>query len=348
MRTGFSPARCIALGVALGFAGFALGQSSTNSSLATYGANPVGSVLPSGGSPSGGPSSGGVSGSVDASSPGITVNDLAGASGASVVNGAVTAVPTGGGGGSHGSGGQSAAFNAGASSFQVSSSGWGNGSAMPQPQGFGASMPSGSMHSARGAAKSSSGSPAPAATTSKAALSALRSQNPGIASRLAKQNLSGAPASTMVPGGHATSSSKSENSTTSGVTGGQSGGEGSYSTGFPDSTKGTAMLSPPDLADNLALSFTPTTDHSFPDLADHGFLKPTLQVSGRYSSRKKNNEDLYSRIEDRIRAYQEAAAPKNGLEKTKKSTSHGFQNPFAEKPFGDEFGPKKPTSDSNF
>ncbi len=346
MCTGFSPARCIALGVALGFAGFALGQSSTNSSLASYGANPMGSVLPPGGSPSGGSSSGGVSGSVDASSPGITVNDLAGPSGASAVNGAVTAVPTGGGGGSHGSGGQPAAFNAGGSSFQVSSSGWGNRSAMPQPQGFGASMPSGSMHSARGAAKSSSGAAAPA---SKAALSALGSQNPGIASRLAKQNLSGAPASTMVPGGHATSSSNSEDSTTSGVTGGQSGGGGSsYTTDFPDSTKGTAMLSPPDLADNPPLTFTPTVNHSFPDLADHEFLKPTLRVSGRYSSRKKNNEDLYSRIEDRIRAYQEAAAPKNGLEKTKKSTSYHFENPFAEKPFGDEFGPKKPTSDSNF
>jgi len=110
-----------------------------------------------------------------------------------------------------------------------------------------------------------------------------------------------------------------------------------------------ALLSPPDPGTTSVFSFSPSTTHAFPDLADYQFLKPDLHGGNLFSSREKKEEDLYRRIESRLRGYQEASYSKNGLKKTKKksSTPSAFENPFARKPFGDEFGLKKQSSSSS-
>lgn len=50
---------------------------------------------------------------------------------------------------------------------------------------------------------------------------------------------------------------------------------GDYSKDFPDSTKGTALLSPPDSTAS-PLDWTPGLNFSFPDFAEQSFLKPSL------------------------------------------------------------------------
>lgn len=49
----------------------------------------------------------------------------------------------------------------------------------------------------------------------------------------------------------------------------------SYSTDFPDSTKGTALLSPPDLTGS-PLDWTPALDYAHFDFAEQQFLEPSL------------------------------------------------------------------------
>jgi hypothetical protein len=76
-------------------------------------------------------------------------------------------------------------------------------------------------------------------------------------------------------------------------------GAGSYTTDFPDSTKGTAVLSPPDHADQL-FAFAPMFSTEFPDLADPKSLVPSLHAEDP-SSRLENKLDVYQRIEQRLR-----------------------------------------------
>lgn len=106
--------------------------------------------------------------------------------------------------------------------------------------------------------------------------------------------------------------------------------------GFPDSTKGEALLSPPDAGTASVFSFAPSVSEEFPDLADREFLRPTFRVGPGESGGNGQKEDLYQRIESRLRKYREAdEGPKNGLKK-KKTKPKPFENPFATKPFGDE------------
>jgi hypothetical protein len=93
---------------------------------------------------------------------------------------------------------------------------------------------------------------------------------------------------------------------------GKSGGE-SYTTDFPDSTKGTAQVSPPDPAGTPLFSFDTTMDTEFPDLAQREFLVPTLHV-GAEGTEQKKEQDLYKRIEQRLESYRtEYEARRKGM-----------------------------------
>jgi len=58
----------------------------------------------------------------------------------------------------------------------------------------------------------------------------------------------------------------------------------SYSYDFPDSTKGTALLSPPDSGTTSPLDWSPALNYGFLDFAQQHFLNPTLHVSGHTSA----------------------------------------------------------------
>ncbi len=97
-----------------------------------------------------------------------------------------------------------------------------------------------------------------------------------------------------------------------------------YSDDFPDSTKGTAVVSPPDLADSPLFAFKPSVGGEFPDLAQREFLIPTLHV-GSQAGQTQQKEDLYQRIERRLQEYRTAENQKetsnNGLKKIKPFSS---------------------------
>lgn len=86
-----------------------------------------------------------------------------------------------------------------------------------------------------------------------------------------------------------------------------------YSKDFPDSTKGTALLSPPD-STGSPLNWTPGMSFGFRDLAEQTFLKPNLQ--GGYSLQKK-------RVAARTRAPATGSIPSDALTYPDLSTSLG-------------------------
>jgi hypothetical protein len=101
------------------------------------------------------------------------------------------------------------------------------------------------------------------------------------------------------------SSNSQDETQTSGS--GESGG-GSYTSDFPDSTKGTAVISPSDPAQHPLFLFDTTMNSDFPDMSDREFLKPSLHVGGGGGSSGSNEkQDVYQRIEERLRSYREAA-----------------------------------------
>jgi len=57
-----------------------------------------------------------------------------------------------------------------------------------------------------------------------------------------------------------------------------------YSHDFPDSTKGTALLSPPDSGTSSPLDWSTGLDYEFPDFSRRQFLNPTLHVRGHTSA----------------------------------------------------------------
>lgn len=54
-----------------------------------------------------------------------------------------------------------------------------------------------------------------------------------------------------------------------------------YSDGFADSTKGTAVISPPDPGTSGPFAFDPNLDFKLPGFSDEQFLQPNLHVHGR-------------------------------------------------------------------
>lgn len=65
----------------------------------------------------------------------------------------------------------------------------------------------------------------------------------------------------------------------------------SYSTDFPDSTKGTALLSPPDPGTDSPLDWSPELGFSFPDFAQREFLMPSLHVGGHLEQTPQTKRD---------------------------------------------------------
>jgi hypothetical protein len=66
---------------------------------------------------------------------------------------------------------------------------------------------------------------------------------------------------------------------------GESENEGRYSVDFPDSTRGTALVSPPDLGTLSPLESTPGLRFDLPDFSITQFLSPSLQVGKRSANR---------------------------------------------------------------
>jgi hypothetical protein len=104
----------------------------------------------------------------------------------------------------------------------------------------------------------------------------------------------------------------------------------SYTDDFPDSTKNTAVISPPDPANAPVFAFSPGVGVEFPDLSQYQFLMPSLHIGGE-SATGKDQEDLYKRIERRLREYEQGAkgtSVNNGLKENKLSNP-GYKDPFA-------------------
>jgi hypothetical protein len=315
MDTGFTPTRRIVLSLILGCAGIAVGQN--------------GSVLP----PSGGSSMSSAAGSSGFGSVDYSVSSSlpvvgTGSSLSNVgVNATPSAVVASSLAGSQG-GGRSSAPNAAANRLSSSSlNGWNHSSSTPAT---GASRSESStrdfLTTLRAAAKASpSAGAAKQLPQSALSLAAMKSGLTG-------NKLESALASKKVSPGKATADLSGAQEATSGR-GGSGGGNGTYAGGFPDSTKNTALVNPTDLANNPLFVFAPYVSTGFPDLSEYQFLKPTLRVRGERSSLGGlEREDLYRRIERRLKEYREAEAPKNGLKPQKRSYPSSFENPFAEKP----------------
>jgi hypothetical protein len=62
----------------------------------------------------------------------------------------------------------------------------------------------------------------------------------------------------------------------------------SYSKDFPDSTKGTAMISPPDPGTTSPLDWSTTLNFAFGDFSQQQFLNPSLHVGGSRARRRRN------------------------------------------------------------
>jgi hypothetical protein len=137
------------------------------------------------------------------------------------------------------------------------------------------------------------------------------------------------------------SSDQEGSQSTKGGAGG-SGGSGGYTTDFPDSTKGTAVISPPDSASIPMFHFEPTIASDWPDLADREFLIPSLHVGGPSSeAREKLSQNLYERIEQRLREY-EGNPEKKGLHGEKNGLAP--TNPFSQERELSNGLEKKPTT----
>jgi len=116
---------------------------------------------------------------------------------------------------------------------------------------------------------------------------------------------------------------------------------GSYTRDFPDSTKGTAMLSPPERADQM-FAFDPMLSTEFPDLADREFLVPSLHVRGPSSGLEKKL-DVYQRIEQRLRDYRTESQEK-GMQHGKHGSGSISKNPFSSESAGKNGLEKKPST----
>jgi len=63
-----------------------------------------------------------------------------------------------------------------------------------------------------------------------------------------------------------------------------------YSEDFPDSTKGTALISPPDTGTESPLDWNPALDFGLEDLSQQTFLNPTLHISRKSRRRRSRPE----------------------------------------------------------
>jgi hypothetical protein len=95
-----------------------------------------------------------------------------------------------------------------------------------------------------------------------------------------------------------------------------SGGGGQYSSSFPDSATGRAVLSPPFAMGDALFGFTPSLSTSFEDLNTKQFLNPDLHVEMSVKS-KKQKADLFQKLEGRRK---NKKAPKDSIFSRKKKS----------------------------
>jgi hypothetical protein len=350
MHKRFSPAAWLVVSLGLGCACIAHGQAADTTLTPTGAVPPPTPSLTSSGAAIGAVGPGSVDASALAGAPFVDATTQSSVSNVYANGNALSA----GSSGKHGRGIYSSLGDS-SKEFNTSSKGWGG--ALPQA---GLPGPSSAQTAAQsGTARSIGGNPLPNAAhgnaggkqLSQASLSAISARYPVLATALAGQkldirlisaNLSAARQSTQ-PG------SEEDSDTAAGEAGGLAGrgagamGTGSYSLDFPDSTKNTALINPPDLSSFPILAFDPEISHTFPDLLDYEFLKPTLRLGEQFNNLQRTlemKEDLYRRIQRRLSEYKQGAMD-NGLktEKGRKKSTSG--NPFEQEKMGeDEF--KKP------
>ena len=311
MGKGFAPGRWIIFAVVFGCACAAWSQAAD-------------SGLPSGAlsstTASGGSAGSPLSGAVDASAGDSAISD---ATKASVSNTSLSSISSsglmGGAAGGQGSGKGSSTGIGG--SFQISSAAWRGGSE------FGGTA----RGTARSSTKTSAGNPESARMAGAQQLgrgmSASSAQKSAITSALASGKVGTTLGSTNAPAQGLLAQSGNEEESEAPSIGKTSSGAGTYSSDFPDSTKNTGVISPPDASTTSVFTFGASVSHEFPDLTEYEFLRPTLHVGGGSGGEQKK-EDLYRRIERRLQEYREADTLKNGLETGK----HPSENPFARKP----------------
>jgi hypothetical protein len=172
-------------------------------------------------------------------------------------------------------------------------------------------------------AKTSGGSPS--GRGSQAALA----QNSTAPSGSAGQKMGGQNASAAGSAGHMSELSKDQEEQSEGGGASNDKATGStYSKDFADSTKGSAMVSPPDLGAHPVFAFEPEITTELPDLANYEFLILTLDVRPQTAAGSQKKLDLYQRIEERLREYRAAVknnASTNGLERPKPRTGLSTQ-----------------------
>lgn len=70
---------------------------------------------------------------------------------------------------------------------------------------------------------------------------------------------------------------------------------GSYSTGFPDSTQGTALVSPPDMGAVSPLEWKPSMDFGLRDFTETQFLRPSLHAGRRGDRGGRERANIFGR-----------------------------------------------------
>jgi hypothetical protein len=113
----------------------------------------------------------------------------------------------------------------------------------------------------------------------------------------------------------------------------------SYSTDFPDSTEGTAMISPPDPGTTSPLDWTITLNFSFEDFSQREFLNPSLQVGGSRARRRRNQGSNKNAINANTSNGQTSGLYPSGLQPASPQTSlePGILNqPILQSPLGQQ------------
>jgi len=306
----------IALGSVLTCAGIASGQNGSAS--LPGGAASTSSAAGSGGF---GAVNYSVSGSLPDVSAGSSVQNV-------VVNATPLAVLTSDLSGSKG-GGRSAASYGSASRMGMSLNG-GNPSSSTSASG-----------SSRSAASRSTSMNTLHASASLSASGASRSLHSGRNIAAMESSLTGhALESSLAEAGLSTAQEKAQSNQDDAASSGSGSGSGSrggrYTSDFPDSTRNTAVISPPSIGNNDPFPFDPSLSDEFPDLADYQFLRPTLHVGPGAARGRQQKEDLYRQIQRRLTEYREAETPKKSFTTEKSRTPSAFGNPFGSKPSAED------------
>jgi hypothetical protein len=304
MRLSIAPTACMLAGLVLGCAAVAAGQDAGSSQSAGSGAS----------TSAGAPTAGGASLSDQTGS--VLANTSVGAMVSGVTANASSNGPSAGSGMSASGGGRSL--------FGVSSAGWGMGASASR--GAAVSSASASPGSSKAAARTLAGS---GVSASLAAKSSGGPASAGIGHAGSSQQ--------TVPGVIASSPGQSARNSESTPPGGSGpGGNASYSAGFPDSTKGTAALSPLDYPESPLGGFDPSIDYSLPDFGNREFLALSLHVGGTVGvgGSAWQKLDAYQRIEQRLREYRTGGHRhrKTASSRHKQYGQTSRSDPFAQKP----------------